>query len=277
MTTARFAVIGDPIEHSLSPLLHSHAFKLLGIEKTHTFEALHVLPNDIEATVDRLRDGEFQGLSVTIPHKQIVFALADEIDPIATAVGATNTLLLRDGKVFATNTDVFGVVYPLSSRIPLKGRSVAVLGAGGAALAAVYGLTEEGAKVTVFNRTLSTAERVANRFGCKARVLTPDVDMEPFDIIVHLTSVGMWPNTSRSVLNKSSLLPVHMVFDGVYNPMKTELLNNAEEVGAEIVCGLEMFVAQGVKQLELYTGQVISPEVLHPVIREELTKREQKR
>jgi len=262
-------VIGDPVAHSLSPLVHSAALKELGLSDQYVFLASKVNAEQLSDAVSGLRALGIRGTSCTLPHKENIVALLDKLDPVAQSIGAVNTVVNQNGKLIGYNTDVDGIVLPLEKRRTLSGAKVAILGAGGAARAATYGLTRAGASVTIFNRTISRAERLASDFSVAVKPLSEVQAISKFEIIINTTSVGM--KKGELPLSEECLNKAQLIFDIVYNPLVTNLLSAAERKGAETVSGLEMFVVQAAKQFKLYTGHDAPEETMFKVAKSFLT------
>lgn len=246
-------VIGHPAKHSLSPVIHNAGYQAAGIDDKFVYVACDVEPERIEDFVRGIRAMGVRGVSCTMPHKEIIMPYLDVIDPVAKKVGAVNTVVQENGKLYGYNTDWLGVVTPLKSVTQLQDKKAFVLGAGGAARAMVYGLLSEGASVTVYNRTAEKAEALAREFGCQA---TTDISAaKEADIICNATSVGMHPHEGQTPLSNEFMRPGHIIFDSIYAPYETKLLRDAETKGAQIIHGTEMLLGQAVAQFELYTGQ----------------------
>lgn len=247
-------VIGQPIEHSLSPQIHTAGYQACGLSTTHVFTRYSVAPDQLVTFFAAIRTLQFRGVSVTLPHKAAVIPLLDTVDEAAKSLGAVNTIVNNDGVLCGSNTDWQGIVIPLLKRVPLYGKKVLVLGAGGAARAAIYGLQKEGAQVTVANRTEAKARVLAEEFSLPGATSLEKAAFANFDILVQTTSVGMAPNTSASLVPADVLHEQQIVFDCVYTPRETSLLRQARERGARTISGIEMFIEQGARQFELYTG-----------------------
>jgi shikimate dehydrogenase len=249
-------VIGDPIAQSKSPAIHGFWLRKLGIKAD--YRACHVTPEDLADYIARRRaDPLWRGCNVTMPHKQAVMPYLDEIDPMSTKIGAINTVINHDGRLTGCNTDAAGVVRPLLKRTELQGRRVTLLGAGGAARAAAAALSNEGARVTILNRTITSAAELAAGFGCHSGSLdsfAPDAT----DVLVNMTSVGMHPNVDETPVPAEKLHDM-IVFDGVYNPPVTLLLRSAAQNGCRVIPGIEMFISQAAEQFRLWTG--IAPDL----------------
>lgn len=262
MTTKTF-VIGHPIAHSRSPLIHGTWLKAYGIDGS--YEAMDVEPSALPALFERLRSGEFAGGNVTIPLKEPVFALCDTVDPLATTIGAVNTLVARDGKVRGFNTDFMGFLGNLDQQAPGwsdRLDEVIVLGAGGASRAILVALRERRVKtVHLLNRTAEKAAALAAAIGnpVKAAPWEAFGALAPrAGLVVNTTSVGMhgshFPDLEVSRLPKTAL-----VTDLVYVPLKTPLLAEAEALGLRTVDGLGMLLHQAIPGFEAWFG--VKPEV----------------
>ncbi|MCK8519694.1 shikimate dehydrogenase [Methanoculleus sp. 7T] len=251
------AIAGNPCAHSKSPLLYNRLFAHFGMHYRYTrFE----WPD--AATIIRLANLlPLKGLSVTIPFKADVMRHIDEVDDHAAAIGAVNTVVRCGGRMYGHNTDWLGVRAPLAHR---RGARAVVLGAGGAAAAAVYALVSLDMDVTVLARTPDAARRLAERFGCRWGALE-DFRGSNADVVVHATPVGMEPDT-RSLLAPGDLRAGTTVFDLVYTPPETPLIRAAKEAGCEVIPGTEMFVHQAAEQFRLITGIAVSPELVREML-----------
>lgn len=306
--TRLYAVAGDPIAHSLSPLMHNAAFAHCGLDavmlplKTASAEELFALIAALGIA----------GAAVTMPLKRELFAHLTECEPLATRIGACNTLRVgqlplrgkapeavavdkanvpstpgsadsdttpgdsrrSQNKIYGTNTDVAGVVEPLAERMELTGARIAILGAGGAARAAVFGLVDRGAQVAVVNRTVAHAVALAEEAG--AEVLSMEEfaragAAEPFDALINSTPCGMAGARAPLPIAPADL-HARLVFDMVYNPLETPLLALARARGLATVSGVEMFVAQGVRQFELWTGLAAPRELMRQIVLDGLSR-----
>jgi 3-dehydroquinate dehydratase/shikimate dehydrogenase len=248
--TRIYGVAGHPIAHSLSPLMLNTAFRRERVNAVFLpLETTKI--NDLLALVERI---PLAGLAVTMPLKQEVLPSLARMDDLSTRIGACNTVVRgADGRLFGFNTDVSAILGPLERRLSLKGARVLVLGAGGAARAAVFGLKEKGAEVHILNRTVESAKELAHEAKVKVfrRELLTKTD---FDVVLNATPAGMRGNKSASLLEPDELR-ARLVFDMVYNPIETPLLRMAHEKGIAIIPGVEMFVHQGARQFEIWTGK----------------------
>ncbi len=255
--TRVYGVIGDPVAHSLSPLLHNTGFRARRINAVY-------LPFRVPADAGRagLRDFlaavpalDIRGFSVTIPHKERILDYLDGCDPLAEQIGAVNTVVVRgNGRLYGYNTDYVGVLRALDSRsVGLVGCRVLIYGAGGAARAVAFALAQAGALVAICARRLAPARRLARAVGGEV-IPRPRLAHEFFDAIVNATPVGMHPRVRESPLTVHEL-NCRIVFDLIYRPMRTKLLQLAARRGLETISGAEMFVAQGVAQWEIWMGE----------------------
>jgi len=258
-------VIGHPINHSRSPLIHGTWLTEHGI--AGTYEPIDVAPDALPAFFARLRTGEFAGGNVTIPHKEAVFGLCDSVDPLARTIGAVNTLVVRAGKVHGTNTDYLGFLGNLDAGAPgwSDGLDHAiVLGAGGAARAILVALQSRGIKtVSLLNRTLENARRLADEFAPgvePARISDFDAVAPQAGLVVNTTSIGMHGSAFDN-LDLSRLPPTALVTDIVYVPLETPLLAEAKALGLRTVDGLGMLLHQAVPGFEAWFGvrPVVTP------------------
>jgi 3-dehydroquinate dehydratase/shikimate dehydrogenase len=266
--TRIFGVAGNPISHSLSPLMHNTAFKRENVNAI-------MLPLKVKALGDLLkvvRELPLGGVAVTMPLKQEVLPQLANMDPLTAKIGACNTLRTgADGKLYGFNTDVAGVVRPLERRLRLQGARVAVLGAGGAARAAVFALVGQGAEVYVVNRTHETAVTLARQ--AKAKSLKHEVfAKQKFDVLVNATPCGMVGAKEAMPIGEKEL-NASLVFDMVYNPLETPLIKLAKSRGVAVVSGLEMFVTQGARQFEIWTGKPAPEAEMMRVVELELRRR----
>ena len=266
--TRIFGVAGNPISHSLSPLLHNCAFR------REIVNAI-LLPLKAKSVQDLLTlalELPLAGCAITMPLKTEVLPHLANMDPLTAKIGACNTLRMgADGKLYGFNTDVAGIVRPLERRLKLKGARVAVLGAGGAARAAVFGLVEQGAEVVVINRTHEHAVTLARQ--AKAKSLKHEqLAKQHFDVMINATPCGMAGNRQSLPISENEL-NAGLVFDMVYNPLDTPLIKLAKSRGLPIVSGLEMFAQQGARQFEIWTGKPAPESEMMRVVEHELRKR----
>jgi len=248
--TRVYGVIGNPVFHSLSPLMQNRAFR----QKRLNAVFLPFLVPDLKDFLRAVPELGIAGFSVTIPHKERILEHLDECDPLAARIGAVNTIVVRrSGRLYGCNTDYVGVLRALESRITLRGSRVLLCGAGGAARAAAFALSEAGSRVCICARKPGRAAALARAVGGEA-VPRAALRRQFFDAVVNATPVGMSPREGRSPL-RAGELNCRLVFDTIYRPLRTRLLRLAEGRGIATVSGLEMFVAQGAAQFEIWTGK----------------------
>ena len=260
-------VIGNPINHSLSPLLHNTGYRALAIDNKFVYTAFNVKASELEQAVNAFRVFGIKGISVTIPHKIEIVKFLDSIDDAAKKIGAVNTIINYDGKLTGTNTDYLGIFNPLNKVVTLENKKVAILGSGGASRAAIYAMKNANAKVTIFNRTIHKAEELANEFDVCAESLINKDKIKDFDIVINCTSLGLKVE-DKPVLLARDMHSKQVVFDSIYNQYETALLKEAKAAGARTLHGVEMFLEQGMEQFKLYTGQ----EAPKTIIKETLFK-----
>ncbi|MBI3366709.1 shikimate dehydrogenase, partial [Candidatus Roizmanbacteria bacterium] len=206
-------IIGDPVDHSLSPTMHNTAYEKLGIDNEFVYLGANVKIDEVKNTVQAMRSLHFRGLTCTMPHKIEVMKYLDKIDPVAKKIGAVNTVVNDNGVLTGYNTDWLGVVIPLEKMTKIKNKNVAVIGAGGAARAVLYGLLQKGAKVTIFNRTLEKAQELAREFGCQATSFDNISAIKNSDIIINATAIGMKPLENELPISEKALSKNQIVFD----------------------------------------------------------------
>lgn len=258
--TKVYGVVGDPVAHSLSPLVMNAAFRRESVHAVYL--PLHA--KKLEDLLECVREIPLHGLSVTMPYKEEILEHLDNTDELSTKVGACNTVIRsQEGRLYGFNTDVNGVVAPLESRMNLRGAKVLVLGAGGAARAAVFGLKARGAEVSILNRTPADAQKLARKAQAKT-IKSTDLKKLQFDVIVNATSVGMG-NDKDSPLAEADL-KAQYVFDLIYTPKQTKLLRMAAAKGLHTISGSEMFVHQGARQFEIWTGKPAPVELMQQVV-----------
>lgn len=259
--TVLHGVIGDPIAHSKSPLMMNRAFRELGLNSA--YGAFHVTSEQLPAALAGVRALRMRGLNVTIPHKEAVIPLLDELDESAQMIGAVNTIVNDNGTLRGYNTDGIGYVRSLEEEtgIDLAGKTVAVIGAGGAARAILYAFAKRNVKkIWIVNRTVARAEQLAQHFSamCDVGVLQTEalsIYGASLDLLVNTTSVGMSPDVEQCPLNDFHWIDENIIIsDLIYNPRVTTLLRRAAECGAKTHGGLGMLVYQGACAFEYWTG-----------------------
>ena len=276
--TELFGVIANPVGHSLSPAIHNACFADEDMNKLYLPLLVEGGREEFDEFLDNVLAREwldFKGFSVTIPHKQnaLNFVKAKDgfIEPLAEKIGAVNTLIVgSDGKLAAYNTDYAAALDAITStmgitRADLKDLPVAVIGAGGVARAIVAGLSDIGAKIMIYNRTVKKAERLAAEFGCDFAGLDVLSNVEA-KLLINCTSIGMHPNIDATPFPQEGLKKDMVVFDTVYNPAETMLLKQAKQTGAKTIDGISMFVNQGLAQFKLFTNADGNAELMRETI-----------
>jgi 3-dehydroquinate dehydratase / shikimate dehydrogenase len=280
--TKFYALFGDPVAQSLSPILHNHLF--LRNKVNAVYLPFRVPDGHLKETVTAMTVVPMAGYSVTIPHKEAAAALAADAEPMVPQVGAANTLLNRpDGTYYAANTDYPAAMESLRTHLDQQAEErnaiarefaqmhALILGAGGAARAVAFALHRAGANVTIAARSTERAKRLADDVGCKYTDWAARHNVTPCDIAVNCTPVGMHPNVDESPLHVSFLRPDLVVFDTVYNPEQTLLLREAKNRGCGIVNGVDMFVRQAAKQFELFTGITPNLDAMRELMRKAMS------
>lgn len=259
--TKVYGVAGNPIKSSLSPVMMNTAFRRETVNAVY----LALQATKISDLLKLVQEIPIQGLSVTMPLKQEIMAHLEKTDPLSAKIGACNTVLrAQDGKLYGFNTDVAGIIGPLEKRMSLRGAKALVLGAGGAARAAVFGLKDKGAEVFILNRTAETATKLAKQAGAKT-IKKEAVAKTAFDVIINATPIGMAGHKGSQLLEAKDL-NTKLVFDLVYNPVETPLLRAARQQNIPIITGVEMFVHQGARQFEIWTGKPAPEEEMLRVV-----------
>jgi len=247
--TRVYGVAGDPVGHSLSPVIMNTALRRENVNGVYL--PLHA--KTLKDLIHCAREIPLHGMSITMPYKQSILPYLDNTDAHTAKIGACNTVVRgQDGKLYGFNTDIAGVLRPLEQRLTIDGAKVLVLGAGGAARAAVFGLKERGAEVWILNRSSAKGLKLARQ--AKARTIKrADLRKVPFDVIINATPVGMG-NTKDCPL-KDHEIQARVVFDMVYDPVETHLVQVARAKGIAVIPGIEMFVQQAARQFEIWTGK----------------------
>ncbi|MCF2142023.1 MAG: shikimate dehydrogenase [Candidatus Lokiarchaeota archaeon] len=279
-TTQVVGIIGNPIEHVLSPIMHNAVFDAQNLDWVYI--PLQVSQINLKQVVFGLKYSSFRGFNITIPHKVNILPLLDEIEPHARQIGAVNTVKIVDHKLIGKNTDGEGALQSLIDHdFPLKHKKITILGAGGAARAIFYYVFEYSKNICIINRSQS---RLSN-FLKEIRINTTIKDqtgnisgllfdeheivkkrIEDSDLIINTTPVGMYPKKDQSLILKQWLKPHNAVFDVIYTPIKSKLLKDAEEIGCRILNGIEMLINQGALAFEWWTNQKADKELMKKMI-----------
>jgi len=252
-----YCIIGDPIDHSLSPSIHNAAFTTLGLNCSYI--AFRVQEGQLKNSIDSLRAINIGGFNVTMPHKVTILNYVDRIDKIVELVGAANTVNNEGGKFYAYNTDVVGFIEPLHQRkIDLNGYEVLILGAGGAARAVAVSLSQEKgvSKINIFNRGIERSTNLAsiiNKLGIETNIISKE-DLQKIafrsNLIINTTPLGM--KNEESFIKTSSISKESIVYEIVYKPIETKLLENAKTAGAQVIYGYEMLLEQAIASFKIW-------------------------
>jgi 3-dehydroquinate dehydratase/shikimate dehydrogenase len=271
--TEVFGVIGDPIAHSLSPIIHNAAFRKAGMNRVYI--PIRIPREDLSGFIEDARTLGIRGLSVTIPHKEEILKALTWAEPTARGVGAVNTVLFGEpASVEGYNTDLPAAMESLddvltktgSIATPVAGRTALVLGSGGAAKALAFGLKQRGADVVISGRTTAKAEELADSLGCGVVEWNTRHDVSA-SILVNCTPVGMHPNVDETPYDGRYLDPSMTVFDTIYNPENTLLIKQARENECTVVTGVDMFVRQAGLQFKLFTDRDASLPLMREVLK----------
>jgi shikimate dehydrogenase len=260
-----FAVFGDPVGHSLSPVMHNSALAQTGLKGIY----LAFRVGDIAAAVDGIRGLGIRGVSITIPHKVGVMKYLDEVEALAAEIGAVNTVVNRGGILHGYNTDCPGAVTALLEKIIIKDKRVAIVGAGGGARAIGFGINQEGGRLTVINRSGQRGQKLADDLGCNFKLLA-EVKELCYDVIINTTSVGMTPHEDKTPVKPELIEAGTVVMDTVYNPLQTQFLKDAAKAGCATIDGASMLVHQGAVQFEMWTGEKAPVDVMRRAVLDEL-------
>jgi len=265
--TKIYGVIGDPIEHSISPQMHNAAFSALKMKCTYL--AFCVSRDELQTFMEGAKDAKIFGLNVTVPLKEEVMKFVKP-DRMAKKIGAVNTIDFTTGKGY--NTDAIGAKKALEhGGVRVHNKNILLLGAGGAARAIAFQLVQDGAVLTIANRTEKRAKGLAKEVGCSAGSLRNIKNLAAkADIIINSTPVGMYPDVNKSVIKKDALLAEHTVFDIVYNPAETRLIKDAKSVGARTINGVMMLVHQGAESFRIWTSRDPPLRIMENAVRKVL-------
>lgn len=251
----RCGIVLHPAGHTRSPAMHRAAYRVLGIDGS--YEAFDVPPADLAQAVANFREQGLRQFAVSLPHKETILAMVDEVDPVARAIGAINTVTRVQDRWIGTNTDWLGALRALEREGPIEGRRAVVLGAGGGGHALAYGLCQRGCEVFVLNRTVKRAEALVEALGAAGAGGLGELERLAPDILVNTTTVGM--NEAASPVEAAAIPKTGVVMDAVYTPARTKLLLDAESRGARVVLGKWMLVYQAIEQLRIWTSMSVDP------------------
>ncbi len=274
--TKLYGVIGDPISHSLSPVFHNYFLSQRNINGIYI--PLKISSNNLASKLKLLKNN-FSGFNLTIPHKENIMKYLDEIDDLAMEYGAVNTVKVVDNKLIGYNTDGVGFVKSLEyMNVNLKGKDVLLLGAGGAAKVIALEVIKLGGNLTIANRDIERALQVKNQITKLYDVSINLVKLaelnSSFHVIINSTPIGMYPHINECPISSNLLEGTELVYDLIYNPYETKLLQLASKLGAKTINGLPMLIYQGLKSLEIWTGELATTEeeqVLYNEVKKRIT------
>ncbi|MDQ0218228.1 shikimate dehydrogenase [Peribacillus cavernae] len=271
-----YGVIGDPIEHSMSPTIHNDAFKTQNIKAA--YHHFHVQTENLPDAVRGMKAIGVSGFNVTIPHKEAVIPLLDEVEEVALAIGAVNTVVNRDGKFIGYNTDGKGFLKALRDQYhyTLAGKKILIIGAGGAARGIYFTLVKESIHlIDIANRTPEKAENLIaecpyEKTSCALSIAEAEKSLGEYDVIIQTTSAGMSPNMEAAPIKIEHIKKGAFVSDIIYNPLQTKFLKEAEQHGAAIQNGLGMFAHQAAFAFEIWTGVNPDTERMKQIVLDKL-------
>ena len=276
----QLVIVGHPLSHTLSPIMHNTAFKALGLNEEYHYDTRPLLREDLPDFVQSIRNGEIEGGNITIPYKTQIMSLLSSFSTESIVLGAVNTLYRDKGQVVGCNTDVVGFTQALKAKgVDVQGFRAIILGAGGAAKAVAYALIEGGVeRLVVLNRTHAHAQFLVDSFHSRKNVEISWVpipnskeEMPESDLLVNCTPVGMSGHSPTETPLNASLFSKNMVvMDVVYNPQKTRFLEDAQRVGCKTIDGVDMLVYQGAASFELWTGEKPPVEIMRSAVLEAL-------
>ncbi len=276
--TKILCILGHPITHSMSPLMHNIALQDLDLD--YAYIAFDVAPSNLKGAIKGLKALNVRGINVTIPYKEKVMPYLDRIDSLAEKIGAVNTIKLDDDLFLGKNTDAEGAIQAINNAgINFSGKDVLLIGSGGAAKAISYALIQNVNKLTILNKTEQNAVKLANRlkkdfkttiWAGKLNKKILGIEIETADILINATPVGMYPYINESVVPKEILHKDLFVFDLLYNPLETRLIKDAKEIGCKTLNGLEMLVNQGALAFKWWTNKTPNKDLMKKIISENL-------
>lgn len=263
-----YGILAHPAAHSLSPAMHNAGFKNLKIKAEYKY--FDVKPEDLNMFMKKIRTGKIKGMSVSKPHKEAIIEYLDKMDRVAKKIGAVNTVKYLNGKLSGTNFDWIGVRNSLKEKTSIKDKTVVVLGAGGAASAAIYAVIKNKAKkVFVLNRTLSHAKKLAEKYKCDFGGLDEFKKVNA-DIVIQATSAGLNSKKGLQIIPKELLKPNMLIMEMIYTPLMTRILKDAKAQGARIITGEKMLLHQGFAAFKYWTGKKAPIKFMEKAVYENL-------
>ena len=277
-STNILCVIGHPIKHSMSPVMHNAALNDLSLD--YVYLAFDIPSNDLEKAIIGFKKSNVKGINVTIPHKEAIIHYLDELDPLSKQIGAVNAVKNEGGVLLGRNTDALGAKQALlGAGFKIEGKKVLLLGAGGAARAIGFALSEKIDELFICNRTEERAIKLAKELHNKTKIKATGKNMSEktlrtlvssVDLLINTTPIGLYPKIDFSPISKDLLTENLFIFDIIYNPLQTRLLKDAKETGSKILNGLDMFIIQGALAFEWWTGKKPNVRLMKEKIIEQL-------
>lgn len=260
-----YGVIGDPVSKSMGYLIHNKAFQEIGLPDIYVPFWVKSLGKFFQGFQSR-----FEGLSVTMPHKEEIIPYLDHVDNTAQRIGAVNTVVREDNRWVGYNTDCSGAMRALGSKVDVSDKEVLIIGSGGTAKAIGHGIVKKGGNLTVtYNRNKARGEELAKELNCNV-LSSREAQEKEYEILINCSPVGMTPNVNESPFPSRRLQAGMTIFDSVYNPMETKLIREAKSAGCKTISGLELFINQAVDQFELWTGRTAPTSAMRQVVLEKL-------
>ena len=279
--TKILCIIGNPIEHSMSVIMHNATIQKIGLD--YRYVAFNVFPKDLSNAINGLKSLNIKGANVTIPHKISVMKYLDKIEPTAKMIGAINTIKNEDGKLIGRNTDGEGFLNSIKeSGYNLKNKNIVLFGAGGAARACAFFLAKEINKITIINRSNTAMNDLISNLNLNYDISIEGINLSKneeiknviadSDMLVNTTPVGMYPNANESPVKQLWLHPNLFVIDIIYSPIQTKLLLDASSIGCKVLSGVDMLINQGIIAFEWWTGFSPDKKLMKQVVLDELEK-----
>jgi shikimate dehydrogenase/3-dehydroquinate dehydratase type I len=263
---ANYVLLGNPVKQSLSPMMHNAALNDLGLAGRYTAFCVH----DLAAAIQGIRGMNIRGASVTIPFKTAVMEFLDDLTDDALKIGAVNTVINDDGRLLGANTDWRGLIATLLEALPIRGSKFVIIGAGGTARAALYGIRKEGGQPIIVNRTPGKGKLLSAMFDCPVYGFG-EMEKIKADCLINTTPVGMYPDVDKSPFDSTVLAGYQYVMDVIYNPLLTMMLREAAKMGCHVFSGVDMFVHQGAEQIKLWTGKEPNRLLMKKTVMERLS------
>jgi len=254
-----FAIIGSPVEHSLSPFLHEWVFKSLHIQAE--YEKIKIEKQGLSHIIQKIKNGQLDGINVTIPHKENIMKFLDDVNPRAETIGSVNCIIKSNSRIIGNNTDWFGFSQALkASQITISGKEVIVLGSGGTGKSILFSLKQMGVgKIILINRTFQNAQELEDEIVIPYPQEKTESLIKNDSIIINTTPVGM--QTNQAPFDLGLLHQNQILIDVIYTPLETPFLKLGNKIGAITLNGLDMFIHQGLASLDLWFGESLSKQV----------------